>query len=412
MPIPWLLKKYLIEKMRVLQLCSKVPYPAKDGGCLAMLNLADMLYKNDFDVKILAIETHKHPAPANGYPAHFVEKYKPKSVFVNTKANLDSALLNLLFSNESYHLARFNNLQFEEKLIATAKIYKPDVVILDSLFTCGYIDVIRLNSKAKIIYRAHNIEYLIWQEIALKTKSFFKNRYLHIQSQRLKKEELQLIAKCDGILAITEKDKDFFAANFASKNLMHLPFTLDVMTYNHKNDYHQKALFFIGAMDWYPNLEGVKWFIDKVWNMVLQQHPTAKFYIAGKAMPDELKNLELKNIINLGEVTDAKKFMENYPMMVAPIFSGGGLKIKIVEAMAMGKIVVCNPEAAAGIPITDKKNVLLANSSSAFIDAINNCFNHFQKQHHIGENARLLIETNFSSAEKGAALALFLKSIE
>jgi glycosyltransferase involved in cell wall biosynthesis len=164
-------------------------------------------------------------------------------------------------------------------------------------------------------------------------------------------------------------------------------------------------------MDWYPNLEGVKWFIDKVWSQVLLKHPTAKFYIAGKSMPDELKKLEERNIINVGEVDDAKKFMEKFPVMVAPIFSGGGLKIKIVESMAMGKIVVCNTEASTGIPITDKKNVLLANSSAAFIEVINSCFENLKEQNQIGKNARILIEEHFSSKKKGKELELFLKSI-
>ena len=277
--------------MKVLQLCSKVPYPAKDGGCLAMLNLADMLHDNGFEVRILAIETHKHPAPINDYPEVFKNKFNPESVFIDTKARLINAFSNLFLSNDSYHLVRFRNKDFAQKLIQVLNSYKPDIVVLDSLFTCGYIEEIKSNSNAKIIYRAHNIEYVIWQEIAIKTRSFLKKKYLSIQSQRLKKEELQLISQCDGILAITIKDTDFFKAHFASKKLMNLPFTIDITAYNSKNEYLEKAIFFIGAMDWYPNLEGVKWFIDKVWSQVFKQHPTAKFYIAGKAMPEELKKL-------------------------------------------------------------------------------------------------------------------------
>ncbi len=397
--------------MRVLQICSKIPYPAKDGGCLAMLNLSEMLYNNGVDVKILAIETPKHPAPIEGYPEVFNQRFKPESVFVDTKTRLTKAIFNLFLSNHSYHLVRFKNKDFAQKLIQVLISYKPDIVLLDSLFTCGYIEEIKSNSIAKIVYRAHNIEYAIWQEIAIKTKSFIKSKYLTIQSERLKKEELLLISKCDGILAITSKDKDFFKAHFADKKLMNLPFTIDIDSYHTNYKLHEKALFFIGAMDWYPNLEGVKWFIDNVWSQVLLKHPTAKFYIAGKSMPDELKKLEERNIINLGEVADAKKFMEKFPIMVAPIFSGGGLKIKIVEAMAMGKIVVCNTEASTGIPVTDKKNVLLANSSAAFIEVINCCFENLKEQNQIGKNARILIEEYFSCEKKGKELELFLKSI-
>jgi glycosyltransferase involved in cell wall biosynthesis len=125
-------------------------------------------------------------------------------------------------------------------------------------------------------------------------------------------------------------------------------------------------------------------------------------------MPEDLTQLEDKNIINFGEVPDAKKFMENYPIMVAPIFSGGGLKIKIIEAMAMGKIVVCNPEAASGIPATHQQNILFANSSQDFIILINDLFSKIAQPNNIGNNARLLIEENFNDTNKAKELRLFL----
>ena len=397
--------------MRILQLCSKVPYPAKDGGCLAMINLAEMMYAKGFDVKILAMETHKHPAPKDGFPKDFTNKFKPESIFIDTKVSRFPAIINLFFSPKSFHLVRFKNQEFEKKLIQILHDYKPDIILLDSLFTCGYIDVLKLNTSAKIIYRAHNVEYVIWQEIAAKTKSFIKKTYLKVQSKRLQTEEMNAIKICDGILAITAKDAQFFNTHFSSIKLMTLPFTVDVSSYKCEKNYQNKSLFYIGAMDWYPNLEGVNWFIDKVWPEVLKHHRDAMFYIAGKAMPKSLKNMEDKNIINMGEVIDAKKFMEIAPVMIAPIFSGGGLKIKIIEAMAMGKIVVCNPQASTGIPVTAKKDVLLANSSKDFIHLINDIFNHLPKHKTIGENARLLIEQHFNSASKATELELFLHAI-
>jgi hypothetical protein len=204
--------------MRILQLCSKVPYPAKDGGCLAMLNLAEMMFKIGFQVKILSIETYKHPAPPNDYPVAFKQKFAPESVFINTKANMLFALSNLFFSHASYHLTRFKHKHFEEKLTEIINNFRPEIIVLDSLFTCGYIDIIKANSNAKIIYRAHNIEHLIWEEISLKTNSFLKKTYLSIQSKRLKKEEFQHVSDCDGILAITNKMMIFLSAILPIKN--------------------------------------------------------------------------------------------------------------------------------------------------------------------------------------------------
>lgn len=397
--------------MRVLQLCSKVPFPAKDGGCLAMLNLAEMLHMYGAEVKILAMETQKHPVPKEGFPLAWKQKFNPETCFVDTRINLTKAIKNLFFSQRSFHIVRFENTAFEIKLKEIIKKFKPDVVIFDSLFTCSYIDVVKANSTAKIVYRAHNIEHFIWKEIANKTASFFKKNYLNIQSQRLKEEEMLMLNKCDAIIAITGKDHDFFQHHFASKPKFTLPFTIDLSQYNFTKSTTEKAVFFIGAMDWYPNLEGVNWFIDKVWNKVLIKHPTAKFYLAGKSMPDNLKHLESINVFNLGEVDDAKAFMEKYPIMVAPIFSGGGLKIKIVEAMALGKIVICNPQAATGIEAKSFEHLLLANSSNEFIELLDGCFSNFNQHIHIGANARELISKQFDLKINALALDSFLKSI-
>lgn len=398
--------------MKVLQLCSKVPFPPKDGGCLAMLNMAEMLVIGGAEVKILAMETHKHPVPQNGFPVSFKQKFAPETVAINTGLNVFNIFKNLFFSHRSLHLVRFENHTFEKKLIEILRSYKPDFVLLDSLFTCGYMDCIKANSKAKIIYRAHNIEHLIWEEISKKTRSLFKKNYLKVQSQRLRNEELQLIDGCDAIIAITDKDSTFFHQHFSHKKHLTLPFTIDINKYTVQPRTGKKELFFIGAMDWYPNLEGIKWFIDKVWKEVILKHPTAKLFLAGKAMPEELKNLEEYNVVNYGEVEDAINFMNQFPLMIAPIFSGGGIKIKLVEAMALGKIVICNPQAASGIHATHLENILFAESSAAFIDQIDVCFSNFEAQKHLGENARKLIEKQFDLKFKSNELNLFLKLLK
>ncbi|HRG57892.1 MAG TPA: glycosyltransferase family 4 protein [Bacteroidia bacterium] len=397
--------------MKVLQICSKIPFPAKDGGCLAMLNLAEMLHMNGVEIKILAMETTKHPILQGGFPLSWKQKFNPETYYIDTHINILKAIKNLFFSKRSFHIVRFESAAFEIKLKEILKKYKPDIVIFDSLFTCSYLDTIAQNSSAKKVYRAHNIEHLIWKEIANKTASFFKKYYLNIQSQRLKDEEMLMIKKCDAIIAITRKDHDFFHQHFDHKPIFTLPFTIDLSQYNISKSSSEKTIFFIGAMDWYPNLEGVNWFIDKVWKKLLMKHPTAKFYLAGKSMPEKLKQLESINIFNLGEVENAKSFMGKYPIMVAPIFSGGGLKIKIVEAMALGKIVICNPQAATGIDAKPFEHLLFAHSSNDFVDLLDGCFSRFDQYKQIGENARSLISKQFDSKMNAAALDSFLMSI-
>lgn len=397
--------------MKVLQLCSKVPSPPKDGGCMAMMNMAEALYLTGADVKMLAMETHKHPLVNNAYSKDFKLKFNPESIAVDTRIKAKKAINNLLFSKRSYHLVRFESKTFDDKVIELLNTFQPDIVLLDSLYTCGYISTIRAHSKAKIVYRAHNVEYLIWDTIAKQAHQSLKKYYLNIQSKRLQKEEMNMIALCDGVIAITEKDHVFFSTHFTNKNIITFPFTVDLKHYPVNTDYSTNALFFIGAMDWHPNLEGVQWFLEKVWPIINTKYGNVRFYIAGKAMPESLKSSVHHNVLNMGEVEDAIKFMYNYPIMLAPLFSGGGLKIKMIEAMAAGKVVICTSLAAEGIDAVDGTHLLIAETAEAFVQKIDDCLSGKINLKRLGENAREHIDVHFGLASKAKTIATFLHTV-
>jgi glycosyltransferase involved in cell wall biosynthesis len=388
-----------------------VPSPPKDGGCMAMLNMAETLHLIGADVKMLAMDTHKHPLMNNAYSEDFKLKFNPESIAIDTRITAKKAITNLLFSKRSYHLVRFECKAFTDKVIELLNTFQPDMVLLDSLYTCGYINTIRTHSKAKIIYRAHNVEYLIWDTIAKQTNQALKKYYLNIQSRRLQKEEMQMIALCDAVIAITEKDHQFFSLHFPKKKILTFPFTVDLRQYPVNDDYRTQALFFIGAMDWHPNLEAVQWFLEKVWPAVTKKYGDVKFYIAGKAMPLSLKKDVHQHVINMGEVDDAGKFIFGFPMMVAPLFSGGGLKIKMIEAMASGKVVICTSKAAEGIKAIDGTHLLIAETAEAFVQKIDDCLNGKINLKGIGENARKLIDSHFGIASKAITIQTFLQSV-
>jgi glycosyltransferase involved in cell wall biosynthesis len=397
--------------MKVLQLCSKVPYPPKDGGCAAMMNMAEIFYLMGAEVKMLSMETHKHPFLQAALTDELQKKFSPESVAVDTRIKAGKALYNLFFTKRSYHLVRFESEAFTTHLTKLLKTFQPDVVLLDSLYTGGYNAQIRAHSKAKIIYRAHNVEFQIWEAVASQTGSMLKKKYLGIQSHRLRHEEIKIIESCDGIISITERDHEFFSRYFPHKKILTLPFTVDISNYTFNQHAETKSIFFIGAMDWFPNVEAAQWLIEKVWPAVSAKHTDAKFYIAGKAMPETLQHHLPKNIINMGEVEDAAAFMAEHAIMLAPLFSGGGLKIKMIEAMASGKVVICTSKAAEGIEAIDGTHLLIAETAEAFVQKIDDCLNGKINLKGIGENACKLIDSHFGIASKAKTIQTFLQSV-
>ncbi len=397
--------------MRLLYLCHKVPYPAVDGGALAILNMLSILKSLGYDIKLLTIATQKHPVPQSGFPDEFIQLYKPESYFLDTRIKAKDALWNLLFEKDSYHLKRFNDTGFKNKLQEVINEYKPSKILADSLYSCLNINFIKQKYPIKVVYRAHNIEHQIWQGIGKKALNPAKKLYHYIQNRRFEKEELTLIQESDAILSISESDTAFFKKYFPQKPLMKLPFSIDLNQYGFSNDYTLKSVFFIGAMDWYPNAEGIKWFIDHVWERVCIKHPDAVLHIAGKAMPTGFLQIKNKQIKNFGEVRDAKAFMNKLPIMIAPIFTGGGIKIKVIEAMAMQKVVIGTPFSMIGIMATDKKNFLQAQTADDFVSALEYCFTHTDKLSEIGHQAHNLINTEFNMTNYSESLNSFLNTL-
>ncbi|MCW8897236.1 MAG: glycosyltransferase family 4 protein [Flavobacteriales bacterium] len=384
--------------MKILQICHKPPLPALDGGCKAMHALTEGFLANNISVKILTIATQKHPYQPELFPTAYLEQTNIEHAFIDTAIKKKSALANL-FSNKSYNISRFYNKNFEELITATLQKEKFDVVLLESLYATPYINAIRKNSNAKVIYRSHNIEFEVWQRTGNQENNAIKKKYLHFLAKRLKKYEQSILNLVDGIAAITKKDEEQLIALGCKKAITTIPFGINLHNYQLKEIPQEKKLFHIGSMDWMPNQEAIKWFLNEVWSAIIAKEPTATFHLAGKNMPDEIIKLaaSMQGIINEGEVDNANDFIRNNNIMVVPLFSGSGMRIKIIEAMAMGKLVIGTSVAFEGIAVQHNKNGIIANTANEFKEAILMCLQHPEVVTSIGQKARKTIEEKYNN---------------
>lgn len=384
--------------MKILQICHKPPLPALDGGCKAMHALTEGFLDNAISVKILTIATQKHPYQPELFPTAYIEQTNIEHAFIDTAIKKKSALANL-FSNKSYNISRFYNKNFEELIASTLRNKKFDVVLLESLYTTPYIAAIRKNSNAKIIYRSHNIEFEIWQRTSNQENNTIKKKYLHFLAKRLKKYEQSILNLVDAIAAITKKDEEQLLALGCKKPITTVPFGINLHNYQLKEIPQEKKLFHIGSMDWTPNQEAIKWFLNEVWSAIITKEPTATFYLAGKNMPNEIIKLaaSMQGIINEGKVENANDFIRNNNIMIVPLFSGSGMRIKIIEAMAMGKLVIGTSIAFEGIAVQHNKNGIIANTTNEFKEAILMCLQHPEVVTSIGQKARKTIEEQYDN---------------
>jgi glycosyltransferase involved in cell wall biosynthesis len=275
-----------------------------------------------------------------------------------------------------------------------------------------YIGTIRRSTKAKIIFRSHNLEYIIWENLAKGTKNIPKKTYLKILASQLKKYELSILKDVDGIATISSEDYKKYVSFKAAKPIVNIPFGVDLKKYEPgKEKTEENSIFHIGAMDWAPNVEGVDWFIKHVWPAVRQKNKALKFYLAGKSMPEKYERLEDDNIFCLGEVENARKFMDSKKLMVVPLLSAGGIRVKIIEGMALKKCIVSTRTGAVGIDYKNEKNIHVAEDSDHFAATILELFEHPDRMEEVATEARLLAQNKYDNNLLSRDLLNFYYSI-
>jgi glycosyltransferase involved in cell wall biosynthesis len=355
--------------------------------------LTELLIRQGHCVKVLAINTPKYTVHSENIDKVYLQKTGIELVWVNTRFRLWGALKSLL-RNTSYHVDRFQSEQLTQKLKELLLKEDFDTVILETVYLSNYVKLIRKHSSAKIILRAHNVEHLIWKQIAKNTHQRIKKYYLSLLAKQLERFERNAISLFDVIFCISPTDGLWFCEQNKDIPVRIVPFGVDIDIDASLQDaypFRCDNLFSIASMDWYPNLEGIRWFLDNVWEKIHCLYPELVFRIAGRNMPDSLKHLHIQNVEITGEVADAKLFMQENGILIVPLWSGSGVRIKIVEAMAIGKVVITTSIGLEGIMAIDKKHVLIANTPQMFVEAVTFCMENPVACEQIGKNAQQLI---------------------
>ncbi len=383
--------------MKVLLICLRVPWPLNDGGNLAMMNMAELLRDAGHDVTLFALNTKKHFVPEDKIPHSIRKGLRLLSVPIDTSIRISKALQNLFRPDESYNVVRFHDSTAESKLRELLEKESFDVIQLESLFTATYLPLIRTYSKARVVLRAHNIEHIIWERLSRVGSNPIRAAYLRFLTHRLQKFETKIARSVDGILPISPLDAAFFTPIAPTVPQTVIPMGIDLIAYPVQANGELK-LFHLGAMDWLPNQEGVKWFLEKCWPAVHAQHPQLPLFLAGRGFPRELMEQEIPKVSFSGTVEDAQKYMSDKQIMIVPLHSGSGLRIKILQGLALGKTIISTSVGAEGIEVTDGKDILIADSTEAFQQKINYCLEDASRCSDIGKAGRKLIEEKYSNS--------------
>lgn len=398
--------------MNFLKISHKPPVPAIDGGCIAMLALTEGLLARKHSVKELTLATQKHPFLPEKMPSDYREKTKIESVSADTTPKAVPALMSLLQGN-SYNMSRFDVPEFRELVAKTLQEKSFDAIILESLFSTACIPEIRKHSDAPILLRSHNVEYEIWLSLAINSKNPVKKQYLYTLASSLKKAELAAMKQVDGIAFISPDDARTYQTLGYEGPSMVLPMGLDRETFPQPvTELPAKpTLLFLGALDWSPNREGLDWFLKHCWPSIREAVPETQFVLAGRNAPEKWVE-ELPETVDFrGEVVSQAEILGQAGIVLVPLLSGSGIRIKILEALSWGKGLISTPIGVQGLGGVDGKHWLVSDQPNELSEKVIFGLRNPQAMVDMGKEARSWVMEHFDNQTITAQLEAFVHQL-
>ena len=242
----------------------------------------------------------------------------------------------------------------------------------------------------------HNVEAQVWERHYKITTNPFMKTACWLESRALAGVERRCVELADHVVAVSENDRAFFLQYVDAGRVSVIPTGVDAEYFRPSPDPEQPdTMAFTGTMDWMPNEDGVAYFVDKILPLIRHEIPDAAFFAVGRRPPRRIQALASGSVVVTGAVEDIRPYLGKAALCVVPLRSGSGTRIKIFEAMAMGKAVVSTPLGAEGLPVQHGENIILAEDPADFARQVVALLRDPQRRAQMGQAARQLVEQNY-----------------
>jgi glycosyltransferase involved in cell wall biosynthesis len=359
------------------------------------------------ELTLAMLNTYKHfqdPSVLSPYAASIY------TIKINTTPSYAKALKNLFWGKFPYNIERFFHPQFENLLTQLLNQKQFDIIQLEGVYLSVYAPLLKKLTKTPLVLRAHNVEFEIWKRLAQSVHFLPKKLYFYYLAQKGKKFEKNSLSFFNGIIPITNKDESTFRSLGYQGPMQVIPAC--VAPPNRKSPTPPplpKTCCFLGSLDWLANQQGLLWFLKKVWSKLSSEK--GEFHIAGRNPPPNILQLQSPGVFVHGETPDAAAFLEKYAIVVIPLLAGSGMRIKMIEAMSLGKCVIATPIGAEGILGIDGEHFVIAHNAQDFIKKLTYYWNNPNARQKIEKNAIALVENKYNCNHLADRLRQFYQTL-
>ena len=244
-----------------------------------------------------------------------------------------------------------------------------DLIHLESIHMVRYaMEVTALKAQARTIYDWHNIESEAMRRYSESAASPARRGYARVTAGKLERVEREILDAAFGHIVCSEREQQQLHRIAPRARVEVIENGVDTRQFEEAGEGERKIprLIFVGAMDYFANSDAAVFFAREIWPLVLNRLGNAELTIVGSAPGPAVRALgELPGITVTGTVPDVRPWYSGALAAVVPLRTGGGTRLKILEAMAAGVPVISTPLGAEGLEVTDGENALLVNSGDA-----------------------------------------------
>jgi sugar transferase (PEP-CTERM/EpsH1 system associated) len=383
--------------VKILWLKSELLHPVDKGGKIRTYQMLKHL-KRDHEVTYLAL------AGATDAPESFerASEYCHKLVTVDWQERRKFSArfymdlgLNMV-SSLPYALEKYRSTAMRRATERELNRNQYDVVVCDFLAPSVNFDA---GGRVASVLFQHNVESMIWRRHYETATSRLKKAFFHNQWRKMRSYERAACRRFDAVIAVSEVDRDLMRDEFGISAVYDVPTGVDTDYFSPsgKVDPEPHNLVFTGSMDWLPNEDAIRYFSGHVMPRIRQSIPGATLTVVGRNPHASLIEMSRRDasIVVTGRVEDVRPYMERAAAYVVPLRIGGGTRLKIYEAMAMGKAVVSTTVGAEGLPVRDGLELLLADTPEAFADSVVRVLSDKKIAGALGANAAALVRGRF-----------------
>jgi glycosyltransferase involved in cell wall biosynthesis len=383
-------------EMKILIISPRVLIPPRSGYAIRLLSLIKGLSQNN-KIDLVAINfdalQEEDIAELRKYCQNvFLASWRKRS-----KLQQVWPIMKKFMKKEPFFTKYVESEDLKKLVYNLSHKEKYQIIIVEHSVMATYFHSLHPKHGAKTVLDMYDICFSKYHSMYRYENNIFKKIKLLLSWLPLRKWEAKMASFFDMVITVSEPDKKLILSRMPNCNVMIVANGVDTKTHRpFPREGRGENIFFVGAMDYEPNVDAILYFCNEIFNLIKKNRPNCTLIVVGKSPPAQIIGLNKRpGIMIVGEVEDVKPFYKKSLISVVPLRSGGGTRLKILEAMALGTPVVSTSIGCEGLHVENNRNILIADNPADFAQQITNLLTDVELWNWISQNGRSLVEGNY-----------------